>query len=88
MNTLGVGLDYLMLEDNKVRGDVRQRQLDYAKSLDSLTLVVYSPKELNLQPQQWAANLWAYPTNSRSRMTFVSDAYKMAAKICKERRPA
>ena len=86
MNTLGVGLDYLMLEDNKVRGDVRQRQLDYAKSLDSLTLVVYSPKELNLQPQQWAANLWAYPTNSRSRMTFVSDAYKMAAKICKERR--
>ncbi len=84
MNILGITLDYLMLKDDKVRGDVRQRQLDYAKLLTSLTLIVYSPKELELKPMQWADNLWVYPTNSNNKATFIIDAYKIASHICRE----
>ena len=84
-NILGIGLDYLMLEDSKVRGDVRTRQFDYASRLSSLHLVVYSPKALKLKSSQWAENLWVYPTNSKNKATFIMDAYKVAAKICRER---
>jgi len=86
MNILGIGLDYLMLKNDSVRGDVRQRQLDYARQLGSLTLVVYSPKCLDLKPQWWADNLWIYPTNSKNKKMFVFDALKIASCICKEKK--
>ena len=86
INLLGIGLDYLMLKNDKVRGDVRKRQLDYAKNLESLNLVVYSHRELGLKPEKWADNLWVFPTNSRSRQTFIIDAYKIASRLCKEKR--
>jgi glycosyltransferase involved in cell wall biosynthesis len=86
MNVLGIGLDQLMLKDDKVRGDVRTRQLDYAKQLESLTLVVYSPKSLNLKPQKWSDNLWIYPTNSKNKISFISDALRIASQICKEKK--
>lgn len=84
INLLGIGLDYLMLEDNKVRGDVRQRQFVYAKSLKSFHLIVYSPKHLGYKPVQWADNLWVYPTNSRNKASFVLDALKIGSNICKK----
>jgi len=86
VNVLGIGLDYLMLLDDKVRGDVRERQLEYAKRLESLTLIVYSPKELGLKNQKWADNLWIYPTNSKNKMAFILDALKIAKKICRARK--
>ncbi|MBW2045131.1 MAG: glycosyltransferase family 4 protein [Deltaproteobacteria bacterium] len=82
MNVLGIGLDYLMLQKDKIRGDVRKRQLDYAEHLQSLTLIVYSPKELGLKPEQWTDNLWAYPTNSKNKATFIFDALRIASRIC------
>ena len=86
INVLGIGLDYLMLQDNKVRGDVRKRQFDYANKLRSLSLIVYSPKRLALKPQQWSINLCVYPTNSKNKATFIFDACKIALKICQERK--
>lgn len=83
-NVLGICLDYLMLKDDKVRGDVRARQLDYAKQLGSLVLIVYSPKNLNLKPQKWSDNLWVYPTNSKSKIFFILDVLKIASRVCKE----
>ncbi|MFC1590518.1 glycosyltransferase family 4 protein [Candidatus Omnitrophota bacterium] len=84
MNVLGIGLDYLMLGKDKVRGDVALRQLDYAKHLGSLTLVIYSPSHLNLKPIQWADNLWIYPTNSINKNMFIIDALRIASKICRD----
>lgn len=84
MNVLGICLDYLMLQKDNVRGDVRQRQFDYATQVKSLTLVVYSPRGLNFKPQQWSDNLWIYPTNSKNKICFIVDALKIARKICKE----
>ncbi|MFA5156298.1 MAG: glycosyltransferase family 4 protein [Candidatus Omnitrophota bacterium] len=84
MHLLAIGLDYLMLKKDSVRGDVRERQFDYAKQLGSLRLIVYSPKNLNLKPEQWADNLWVYPTNSRNKLAFIYDAYKICSAICRE----
>lgn len=84
-NLLGIGLDYLMLRNDKIRGDVRERQFDYAKQLKSLTLVVYSPRELGLKPQKCANNLWIYPTNSKNKATFMFDALRIASRICMEK---
>lgn len=86
MNVLAIGLDYLMLKKDSVRGDVRERQLDYAKRLASLTLVIYSPKNLSFNPEKWADNLWVYPTNSKNKVTFIYDAYKICSKLCKEKK--
>ncbi len=85
MNVLGIGLDHLMLKKDSVRGDVRERQLDYAKHLNSLTLVIYSPKSMNFKPENWADNLFIYPTNSMNKISFIYDAYKICSKICKEK---
>ena len=84
MNLLAIGLDYLMLQKDKVRGDVRKRQLDYAKLLGQYHQIVYCPRELNLKEEKWADNLWIYPTNSRNKNTFIFDAIKIANRICKE----
>jgi len=86
INILGIGLDYLMLQKDNVRGDVRGRQFDYAKNFESLTLVVYSPKGLGFKPEQWADNLWIYPTSSKNKATFIFDALRIASQICRERK--
>lgn len=86
MNVLAIGLDYLMLKKDNVRGDVRERQLDYAKRLASLTLVIYSPKNLNFEPEKWGDNLWVYPTNSKNKISFIYDAYKICWRLCKEKK--
>ena len=81
---LGIGLDYLMLKDDKVRGDVRARQFVYAKAFDSFRLLVYAPRALGFNLQQWADNLFVYPSNSGKKAFFVWDAYRLASRICRE----
>jgi 1,2-diacylglycerol 3-alpha-glucosyltransferase len=83
MKLLTIGLDYLMLKDDKVRGDVRERQLVYAKSFDEMHSIVYSPKSLNFQREQWSEKLTIYPTNSSNKANFIFDAYKVASEIIK-----
>lgn len=82
INVLAIGLDYLMLRGDKVRGDVRERQFDYANQLGSLTLVVYSPSYLNIGFQKWKDNLLVYPTNSKNKAVFIYDAMKIASMVC------
>ena len=84
MNILGIGLDYLMLKDDKVRGDVRARQFVYAKAFSGFHLLVYAPKQLHLKAQQWDSNLWVYPSNSVKKAFFIWDAFRLASRICKE----
>lgn len=85
IHLLTIGLDYLMLQGSKVRGDVRLRQFEYAKALASLDSIVYSSRRLNLSNSQWAENFCLYPTHSWSKATFMFDAYKIAARICQEK---
>lgn len=85
-NILGISLDYLMLQNNKVRGDVRQRQIDYAKLTNCFDLIVYSPKHPDFNSQKWDNNLWIHPTNSKSKPQFIFDALKIARRIAKEKK--
>jgi len=86
MNVLGIGLDHLMLQDDKVRGDVRLRQIDYSKRVGCFNLIVYSPQNLGFKPQKWSDNLSVYPTNSKSKSYFIWDALKIACQICKKQK--
>ncbi len=86
INLLGITLDYLMLQNNKVRGDVRQRQFNYAEKLGSLELIVYSPKESGLKSEQRSTNLWTYPTNSKNKINFIFDALMIGEKICRTKK--
>ncbi len=86
MNVLGIGLDQLMLKDDKVRGDVRQRQFDYAKQLVAFSLIVYSHRELACKAEKWADNLWIYPTDSKNKTTFILDALKISSQLCQQRK--
>jgi len=86
INILGIGLDYLMLKKDKVRGDVVARQFKYAKQIDSLTMVTYSPKKLAIQQQKWGDNILIYPTNSSSKAVFFFDAFRIAFQICRKRK--
>ncbi|MFA6635897.1 MAG: glycosyltransferase [Candidatus Omnitrophota bacterium] len=83
MNVLGIGLDYLMLQGDKVRGDVRARQIEYARMIGRFDLIVYSPKESDLRPTQLAENLKVIPTNSKNKSSFIIDAWKAASDICR-----
>ncbi|MCX5699833.1 MAG: glycosyltransferase family 4 protein [Candidatus Omnitrophica bacterium] len=85
-NLLGITLDFLMLQDDKVRGDVRLRQIDYSKQLDFFNLIVYSSSYFGSKPQEWSDNLWIYPTNSKSKINFVWDALKIGYQICKNKK--
>ena len=78
---LAIGLDYLMLKDDKVRGDVRARQLEYARAVDQFHLLVYAPASLGFADQKWSDNLTVYPTNSIKKAFFIFDAYRKAARI-------
>lgn len=86
LNVLAIGLDYLMLLNDEVRGDVRERQFEYAKMLDDFSLVIYTPQKLAIKDQTWSDNLHIYPTNSMSKPAFIFDAYKIASRLCKEKK--
>ncbi len=82
ISILGIGVDYLMLKRDSVRGDVCERQFEYAKELKSLTMVTFSPKNLGFKNEKWGNNIFIYPTNSYNRTFFIFDALKISSKIC------
>ncbi|MFA5090335.1 MAG: glycosyltransferase family 4 protein [Candidatus Omnitrophota bacterium] len=86
INVLGIGVDYLMLNEDNVRGDVRTRQFEYAKYLASLTMVTFSPKILQHNIEHWGENIWIYPTNSYNKALFIFDAFRVAFKICQQKK--
>ena len=83
VNVLAISLDYLMLQGKEIRGDVRERQFEYASYLDSLHLVIYAPKKMNFTREVWGKNIYIYPTSSISKLSFVYDAIKIAYNVCK-----
>ncbi|HEV2123624.1 MAG TPA: glycosyltransferase family 4 protein, partial [Chloroflexota bacterium] len=65
-----------------VLGDPAERQRLYAARLKALHVVVKTGAEGGTDPVALAQNAWAYPTHSRSRYTFVLDAYRLGARLC------
>ena len=59
---------------------VLERQKEYAYKMEELHIIVFSLAKHNLQAKK-INNLYIYPTNSRSRISFLFDAYRIGKKI-------
>ncbi len=82
LNVLMVGIsDYILTGVSG--GDVRERHIEYARRLNHLHMIVYSPRAHDLHTERISENLTVYPTRSLSRATFVWDAFRIAAQICR-----
>jgi glycosyltransferase involved in cell wall biosynthesis len=71
----------------KPDGDAVQRHLEYAACIEKLTIITYAPR-LPLRAGQdgiihASPHLTIIPTNSRSRLTYALDTYRLAQQVGK-----
>jgi glycosyltransferase involved in cell wall biosynthesis len=66
-----------------VLGDPAKRQRLYAARLGALHVVVKTGRDVPPGRLALAPNAWAYPTHSRTRYTFVADAFRIGAALCR-----
>lgn len=84
-NVLMISLDSkLAMDEGSDTGNVRKRHRGYAKNLSSLHIVVKTSQDIMRSKRKITENLSVYPISSLNRYFFFFDAYKIAAKICKE----
>ncbi len=83
LTILGISLDRTLLARAPAIGDAVWRHKQYAQVLHHLWYVVYAQRRLGLRQAQLADNLIAIPTQSRTRLSFPADAYRLAASILK-----
>jgi glycosyltransferase involved in cell wall biosynthesis len=69
--------------DRAVLGDPAERQRAYAAGLVALHIVVKTGPDVQDDRVSLARNAWAYPTRSRSRYSFLVDAYRIGARLCR-----
>jgi glycosyltransferase involved in cell wall biosynthesis len=65
-------------------GDARERHIEYASYVGHLHMVVYSPRRQGLAQTAINEKLTVYPTRSVTRLSFVRDAYRLGARICRQ----
>jgi glycosyltransferase involved in cell wall biosynthesis len=65
-------------------GDMRERHLEYAARVARLHMIVYSPRQHDLRATALSDRLTVYPSRSLSPFTFVWDAYRAGAAICRQ----
>lgn len=65
-------------------GDTTRRHQLYGRLCGHLTMIVSAWKGQGLQPTRVSNELMVYPTNSSSRAAFLWDAWKIAARVCRQ----
>lgn len=86
MKVLSISMDaQIARPPENVRGDVLNRQRDYARHLDEYHIVVKTPA-LGL-PERRDENIFVYPTNSSSGPGFVLDCLGLLNRVLKNSRP-
>lgn len=79
MIVLSIGSDRKLFEDGSA---VQVRAAAYGECFDAMHIIVFSTREHGFPTsKQIAANVWAYPTNSRSRWLYGFDACRIAWKM-------
>lgn len=80
MKVLNIGTDKNLFEENS---EVRKRMIDYGDMVHELHIIVFSKrKSLILNPKsQISNNIFVYPTNSKNKLFYIFDAYKIGKKI-------
>jgi glycosyltransferase involved in cell wall biosynthesis len=84
MRILNIGFDKTLV-GGKGAGDAVNRHREYGKFLESLDIIVYTTRAENLPTFPITDNVTGYPTNSKSKLGFIFDALKIAAKIRQDR---
>lgn len=74
MKVLSIGTDRLIFATGS---DVRRRLLDYGELFSELHVIVFAKKNLGYKKEQLADNIFIYPTNSRGRLSYLWDAFKI-----------
>lgn len=77
MKVLSIGMDRKLFEENSA---VLARSLDYASKMEELHIIVFSLKKHKLSFKK-INNLYLYPTNSFSRVSFLLGAYNLGKNI-------
>lgn len=67
-----------------LRGDARERHIEYAERVGHLHIIAYSPRSRNLARTAIGEKLTVYPTRSATRLSFIWDAYRLGVRICQE----
>jgi len=86
---LMISTDRKILEEGS---NVRARMVEYGKLFDGLHIIVFSKKDLvgrsRLSPEkiEISKNTFVYPTNSLSKLFYVTDAGKIGAKIIADKK--
>ena len=63
---------------------VRERMISSGSIFDELHIVVFSRRKHDLPSFKLAANVWIYPTNSRSKVSCIIDAYRIGFHIIED----
>jgi len=82
MNVIMIGTDRKIFENGST---VRLRMADYGKICDELHIIVFSRGSQKYVSQQIAQNVWIYPTESLSPLTYISRAVRLVKKIMSDR---
>ncbi len=80
MKVLSIGMDRKLFEDGS---PVLTRSLRYASMMEELHVIVFSLKKHNLSFKK-IDNLYLYPTNSFTRISFLLGAYIIGKRIINE----
>jgi glycosyltransferase involved in cell wall biosynthesis len=75
-----IGTDLKLFESGS---HVRARNISFGHLARQFHIIVFTPKGLNLKPEQISGNTWIYPTNSSSRYSYISDAVKIGLELGK-----
>jgi glycosyltransferase involved in cell wall biosynthesis len=85
VNLLAIGLDDTIVRGpGEVPSDSLQRQLKYAGILESYHFIARTLGG-SRDRVQLTDNFWVYPTASRNRLSFISDAVRIGSQICQAR---
>ena len=80
MRVLNIGSDRTLV-GGKGLGDAVARHREYGSYLDSLDIIVYTNKAEQLEKYKISDKVTGYPTNSKSKMTFFWDAFRIAEQV-------
>lgn len=82
MKVLSISTDRKIFEQDSA---VRARMIEYGQIFDELHIIIFAKKSLGFKTEQIANNVWVYPTNSRTKLSYIRKAVRTGSHIIKER---
>lgn len=75
MNLIVIGTDRKIFEEGSA---VRERQIEYGRMFDQVHIVIFTTRIMKYESRiRLSENVWAYPTNSRNKLFYIWDAFKL-----------